>query len=57
MKRLVVGLATTVLLSGSVAGVVGMSAGTAQAKPGPVPLDGAWPGCPNDHPATLVSVI
>ena len=48
MKRLIVGLATTVLLSGSVAGV--LSAGTAQAMPGPVPLshgpvhadDGDW---------------
>jgi hypothetical protein len=30
-KRLTVGLATTVLLWGGVAGVVGMSAGTAQA--------------------------
>ena len=50
MKRLIVGLATIELLLGSVASVVGMSAGTAQAKPGPVPLN-AWPGCPNDHPA------
>ena len=33
VKRLIVGLATTVLLWGSVAGV-----GTAQAQPGPVPL-------------------
>ncbi len=52
MKRLIVGLATTVLLLGSVAGVVGMSAGAVRAQPGPVPLDNhAWPGCPNDHPA------
>lgn len=48
MKRLIVGLATAVLLWGGVAGPVGP--GTAQAKPGPVPLN-AWPGCPNDHPA------
>lgn len=47
MNRLVVGLATTVLLLGSVAGVVG--AGAAQAHPGPAPLN-AWPGCPDDHP-------
>jgi hypothetical protein len=47
-QRLIVGLATTVLLSGSVAGVLG--AGTAQGAPGPVPLyhgpaatdDGDW---------------
>jgi hypothetical protein len=48
MKRLIVGLATAVLLWGGVAGTVGP--GTAPAKPGPVPLN-AWPGCPNDHPA------
>jgi hypothetical protein len=49
MKRLVVGLATAVLLAGSVAGVVGP--GTAQALPGgPVPLN-AWPGCPEDNPS------
>lgn len=52
MKRLIVGVATTVLLGGGVAGVVGVSAGTAQAKPGPVPLDNhAWPGCPDASPA------
>jgi hypothetical protein len=34
VKRLIVGLATTVLVSGGVAGVVGMSAGTAQADTG-----------------------
>jgi hypothetical protein len=50
MKRLIVGLATIVLPLGSVASVVGISAGSAQAKPGAVPLN-AWPGCPNDHPA------
>jgi hypothetical protein len=48
MVRLLVGLAATVLLSGGVAGVV--AGGTAQAQPGPAPLN-AWPGCPNDHPA------
>ena len=36
MKRLIVGLATTMLLSCGVAGVVGAS--TAQARPGPAPL-------------------
>lgn len=47
VKRLAVGLATAALLSG---GIVGMSAGTARAQPGPVPL-GSWPGCPEDNPA------
>jgi hypothetical protein len=48
MKRLVVGLATTVLLSGSVAGVF---AGAASALPGdPIPLR-SWPGCPEDNPS------
>ncbi|OBA81880.1 hypothetical protein A9W99_13055 [Mycobacterium sp. 1164966.3] len=28
----------------------GLTGGTADARPGPVPL-GAWPGCPEDHPA------
>ncbi|WP_076246983.1 hypothetical protein [Mycobacterium sp. SP-6446] len=52
MRRAIVGLSTAVLLWGGVAGVVAMSAGTAQAQPGPVPLDNhAWPGCPDDHPA------
>jgi len=32
----------------AVAGLV-LGTGTAQAYPGPVPLN-AWPGCPNDHP-------
>ena len=49
MKRLIVGLSTTVLLWGGVAGVMG--AGTAQAEPkAPVPL-GSWPGCPEDNPS------
>ncbi len=49
MKRLIVGLSTTVLLWGGVAGV--MRAGTAQAEPkAPVPL-GSWPGCPEDSPS------
>ncbi|MDT5343363.1 MAG: hypothetical protein QOE52_2547 [Mycobacterium sp.] len=48
MRRMIVGLATTVLLWGGVAGVVGP--GVAAARPGPVPLN-AWPGCPEDHPA------
>lgn len=48
MRKIVVGFATTVLLSGSVAGVV--DTGAAQAKPAiPAPL-GSWPGCPEDHP-------
>jgi hypothetical protein len=46
MKRLIVGLATTVLLSGCVAGVLG--AGSAEAHPLPAPQ--SWPGCPEDHP-------
>jgi hypothetical protein len=49
MKRLMAALATTVLLSGGVVGVVGISAGTGQAQPGPAPQR-AWPGCPDDHP-------
>ncbi|MGA7135435.1 MAG: hypothetical protein WBZ15_24415 [Mycobacterium sp.] len=48
MRRMIVGLATTVLLWGGVAGVVGPD--SAGARPGPVPLS-AWPGCPEDHPA------
>ncbi len=48
MKPLFVGLATTVLVCGSLAGPV--EASTAQAKPGPVPL-GSWPGCPEDNPS------
>ena len=48
MRRMIVGLATTVLLWGGVAGGVGP--GVAAARPGPVPLN-AWPGCPEDHPA------
>jgi hypothetical protein len=43
MKRLIVGLATTVLLSGSVAGVVGMSVGTAHADEW-CPGQYVWPG-------------
>jgi len=27
----------------------GLTGGTADARPGPVPV-GAWPGCPEDHP-------
>jgi hypothetical protein len=46
-RKAIVSLATTALLAGSVAGVV--SAGTAGARPGPMPL--SWPGCPEDHPA------
>lgn len=50
LKRVIVGLATAVLLAGGAAGVV--APGTAQANPrGPMPLSGAWPGCPEDHPA------
>jgi hypothetical protein len=45
MKRLVIGLTTTMLLSGSVAGVVG--AGTAGAKPVPyLPFCPVPPWCP-----------
>jgi hypothetical protein len=53
MKRLIVGLATTVLLSGGVAGVVG--AGTAQADPDRCSTTGGCykgPGmrwCPGDY--------
>jgi hypothetical protein len=46
-KRLVVGLAAAAVVSGSVAG---MTAGTAQAQPSPVPR-GSWPGCPEDNPS------
>ena len=46
MKRLIVGLATTALLSSGVAGVLG--AGTADGQPLPAPQ--SWPGCPADHP-------
>jgi hypothetical protein len=48
MKPLFVGLVTTVLVGGSVAGPVEGS--IAQAKPGPVPL-GSRPGCPEDNPS------
>ncbi|WP_157680356.1 hypothetical protein [Mycobacterium dioxanotrophicus] len=52
MKRLMVGLSAAVLVWGSVAGVVGMTSGIAEAQPGPVPLDNhAWPGCPDSNPA------
>ena len=48
MNRLIVGLATTVLLSGSVVGVL---PATASARPdNPVPLR-SWPGCPEDNPS------
>jgi hypothetical protein len=48
MRKLIVGLATTVMLAGNVAAAV--DPGTAQAKPAvPVPLN-SWPGCPPDHP-------
>ncbi|MFZ0718169.1 hypothetical protein [Mycobacterium sp.] len=48
MKRLIAGLATTVLLWGSVAVIVGT--GTAQGLPGgPFPL--GQPGCPANTPA------
>jgi hypothetical protein len=47
MRRLTVSLATMVLLSGGVAGVLGSA--TAEARPGPAPL--SWPGCPPDNPA------
>jgi hypothetical protein len=48
MNRLIVGLATTVLLSGSVVGVL---PATATALPDhPVPLR-SWPGCPEDNPS------
>src|SRR5690606_24199558 len=40
-KRLIVGLAAAVLLTGGAAGVVGP--GIAQASRGPMPLSGAWP--------------
>ena|SRR6476661_2454461 len=48
MRRAFVGLATTVLLWGGVAGVV--STGVAQALPVPSP-EKAWPGCPEDNPS------
>ena len=48
MKRLLVGLATTVLLSGSVAAVF---PATADAHPAdPIPVN-SWPGCPPDNPS------
>ena len=45
-------IAAGALLAGAVtlAGL-GLAAGSAQAQPVPAPLDGAWPGCPNNHPA------
>jgi hypothetical protein len=48
--RRFVRLATIALVAGglSVAGF-SLTAGTAEAQHGPVPL-GAWPGCPDDHP-------
>src|SRR5205807_5485998 len=40
------------LLSGTVMSTaLGLAAGTVQAQPGPMSPGGAWPGCPNDHPA------
>lgn len=49
MRRLIFGLATSVLLSGGlgVAGLAG-AVGTAAAWPGPLPKSGGWPGCPDD---------
>jgi hypothetical protein len=47
MKRLMAGLATTVLVSGSVAGVLGAGAAEAQRMPAPQ----SWPGCPPDNPS------
>jgi hypothetical protein len=43
--------ATTALMAGGLAAAgLGLTAGTAEARPAaPMPLD-AWPGCPNDHP-------
>ena len=50
LKRLIVGMTSAALLTAGAAGVVGP--GIAQAHPGgPMPLSGAWPGCPADHPA------
>jgi hypothetical protein len=48
MKRLVVGLATTMLISGSVVGIT--DAAVASAAPGPLPVR-SWPGCPEDNPS------
>ena len=48
MKRLLVGLATTLLLSGGIAGVFPATATAGPADP--VPLD-SWPGCPPDNPS------
>jgi hypothetical protein len=50
MTRRIARITTTALVAGGlgVAGL-GVTAATARAQPGPVPLD-AWPGCPNDHP-------
>ncbi len=48
LKRIIAGalLSACTALAG-----LGFAADTAQSQPGPAPLDGAWPGCPNDHPA------
>ena len=46
MARLIVGLATTLLLWNGAAGVVGAGAAEAQRIPAPQ----SWPGCPPDHP-------
>jgi hypothetical protein len=44
-------MAGQAIVAGSIAlAGLGLTAGAAEAQPGPVPLD-AWPGCPNDHPA------
>ncbi len=50
MTRRITRAATAALVAGGlgVAGL-GLTVGTAHARPGPVPLN-AWPGCPNDHP-------
>jgi hypothetical protein len=50
LRRRIVRSATTALVVGGLAvSGLGLTAGSAEAQPGPVPL-GAWPGCPNDHP-------
>jgi hypothetical protein len=46
-KRIIAGA----LLSGCTAlASLGFAAAIAGAQPGSAPFDGAWPGCPNDHP-------
>lgn len=53
MKRTFVGVATVVVLSGSVAGVVGTSAGTAAASPGRAHLPAA-PWCPGQYVSKFI---